>query len=99
MGVKLKSSAERALKYTTDPGRFPINSISYSPDEIIVSLITEANITQDSIVIFLDVDRSCSALGNTRQVFAVKHSVGKSVVLRALDSARLATAPKRGRSK
>ena len=96
MGVKLKSSAERALKYTTDPGRFPINSISYSPDEIVVSLITEANITQDSIVIFLDVDRSCSALGNTRQIFAVKHSVGKSVVLRALDSAPFANCSKTG---
>ena len=96
MGVKLKSSAERALKYTTDPGRFPINSISYSPDEIIVSLITEANITQDSIVIFLDVDRSCSALGNTRQIFAVKQSLGKSVVLRALDSAPFANCSKTG---
>ena len=100
MGVKLKSSAERALKYTTDPGRFPINSISYSPDEIIVSLITEANITQDSIVIFLDVDRSCSALGNTRQVFAVKAQRRQKCSSKGVRQCSVwQTAPKRGRSK
>ena len=70
--IKIATQSKRALKFSTDLNRMPIESIAHTANEVRVTTTFEyKNISEHDVMMFLDIGNSCDGVFQANRLFFV----------------------------